>query len=168
MFPSKSDKIIVFDVGAYEGKFSIDVCKIFDNLNCYLFEPNSKKFDYLNLNFYGNKFSVNKIAISNTNTMQDFYLFSEEGSGNSLIRPTEAPSRIEKVNVVSIDEFCGINAINLIHILKLDTQGNERNCLEGAKNLLSSGAIHVIMLEIMFHDTYDTEGSFYSIENIFK
>ena len=30
LFPLKSDKIIVFDVGAYEGKFSIDVCKIFD------------------------------------------------------------------------------------------------------------------------------------------
>ena len=52
------------------------------------------------------------------------------------------------VQTQTIDNFCLKNKIDYIHLLKLDTEGNEFNILKGAENLLSENKIKVIYTEI--------------------
>ena len=53
-----------------------------------------------------------------------------------------------EVKTQTIDNFCLQNKIDYIHILKLDTEGNEFNILKGAENLLSENKIKLIYTEI--------------------
>ncbi len=52
------------------------------------------------------------------------------------------------VKTKSIDVFCRENHINHIDLLKLDTEGNEFNVLNGAKTILSENKINAIYTEI--------------------
>ena len=52
------------------------------------------------------------------------------------------------VKTQTLDNFCSENKINYIHLLKLDTEGNEFNILKGAENLLSKNKIKIIYTEI--------------------
>ena len=52
------------------------------------------------------------------------------------------------VKTQTLDNFCLENKIDFIHLLKLDTEGNEFNILKGAKNLLSKNKVKVIYTEI--------------------
>lgn len=48
----------------------------------------------------------------------------------------------------TLDNFCALNNIPKIDLLKLDTDGTEFEVLLGAKNLLSKGKIGLIYTEI--------------------
>jgi FkbM family methyltransferase len=41
----------------------------------------------------------------------------------------------EKVNVMKLDDFCNNHKISNIDLLKIDTEGHEKEVLEGALNL---------------------------------
>ena len=50
-------------------------------------------------------------------------------------------------NLSTLDLFCEREAIPNIDFLKIDTEGNELDVLEGAKKLLSGGKIKIIQFE---------------------
>jgi hypothetical protein len=70
------------------------------------------------------------------------------------------------VDVTTIDEFCGRNAIAHIDFLKLDVQGFEREVLLGAQRLLDARAVRTLQVEIMFFPFYQRQLSFYDIESL--
>ena len=72
------------------------------------------------------------------------------------IRPTAANILKEKieVNVTTIDEYCESKNINKISFLKIDTEGAEPECLEGAQNLIKQNKVDCVFTELSIGKYY--------------
>ena len=75
-------------------------------------------------------------------------------------------SKVSEIKQITIDSYVKANDIKRIDLLKIDTQGYEKECLLGAKNSLKLGIIKMLKLEIMFSNYYSKNSSFFEIENI--
>ncbi len=62
------------------------------------------------------------------------------------------PAKSEIISLTTVDEVCRADRIGHIHLLKIDTEGNEIEVLRGAKGMLKNGAIHAIQFD--FGDTF--------------
>lgn len=163
----KSKNIItVFDVGCYIGLFSKGISEIFrkKNINFHLFDPTTIADVKNNKKHF---FTYNKVAISNVNSVKDFYINSFfPSSGSSLLNITKKDffwnlSRKllclnlygkylkKKVTTMTLDKYCTKNKIKNIDILKIDVEGCEFLVLQGAQSILSK--TKVILLEILDH-----------------
>ena len=69
------------------------------------------------------------------------------------------------VNVVTLDKFCEENDIQYIDYLKLDVQGFEPQCIDGAKNLIETKSIGVLRIEITPGNFYEKSFTLYEIED---
>ena len=63
-----------------------------------------------------------------------------------------------------MDNFCKKNKLKNIHILKIDTQGNEAKVLKGSSKSIRMGIFNIIELEIIMGDYYEEYSNFYEIE----
>jgi hypothetical protein len=81
--------------------------------------------------------------------MKDFG--SESGVTNN-----QAHQIVSKLNVevTTLGVYCDSNQIDVIDILKSNTQGNGLNVLQGAGGLLKAGKIRVIGIELYFAKAY--------------
>ena len=70
----------------------------------------------------------------------------------------------KKVKIVALDDYCNINEINHIDLIKIDTQGYEDKILEGSKKILLEGKVSAIECEIMFDNVYDKYLNFSDLE----
>ena len=167
-FLKKIDIKIIFDVGAHKGEFLKSIKKLENYKKIYSFEPQKKiyeeskqlnqkyKISYLNLaisDYSGLKtLKINKKSSTST--------FSEIDSNSTwykiksfLISGNVKTSFIseEKVKTITLDDFCFENKIENIDLLKIDTEGHEKEVLIGASNLFSNQKIKYILIE--FHSS---------------
>lgn len=155
---------VIFDVGANVGEYSLEVISVFGNkMKLYCFEPSKEEaFPLLvqNLKGYENVKLYN-FGLGDKNETATLYSCRE----NSLLSSKEKSSTLssvflrrmdhlgtqmrykEKIELKRLDDFCKNNAINHIHLLKLDAEGNELNILKGAKFLIDSNSIDFIQFE---------------------
>ena len=59
-----------------------------------------------------------------------------------------------EVNVTTIDEYCKSKNINKISFLKIDTEGAEPECLEGAQNLIKQNKVDCVFTELSIGKIY--------------
>jgi len=165
----------IFDVGCFRGNFTRNIIKHESKKgirsNFFLFDPNPKVKSYLFTLLKENNVRCFNIAFDNSKSKKKFTLNQYfEASGSSLVslhkedklynftRKTfmkifqpfkKIKDYVEiEVDTQTLDNFCADNKVNYIHLLKLDTEGNEFNILKGAENLLSKNKIKVIYTEI--------------------
>ena len=170
----KKDKI-VFDIGCFRGNFTKNFIKNEKKLgiksNFFLFDPNPNVKSYLKLILENEKIKYFNLALDNSNSEKKFYLNNFfEASGSSLntvikddkkwnntrkiflqiFQPFKKIEDFSEINVQTqtLDDFCLNAKINNIDVLKIDTEGNELNVLNGAKRLLSENRINIIYTEI--------------------
>lgn len=62
----------------------------------------------------------------------------------------DSGAKTESVELVTIDEYCRGNQINVIDLLKIDVEGLEMDVLEGAKAILKEVGIRFIYTECIF------------------
>jgi len=83
-------------------------------------------------------------------------LFSFEGSGamNSLYRRQGIDHlglcsgvQEEPIEITTLDEYCRVNSVQKIDLLKIDVEGHELAVLQGARSALQRGAIKFIQFE---------------------
>ena len=65
-------------------------------------------------------------------------------------------SGIEGVQTVCVDQFCQDHSIDHIDLMKLDIQGHENLALKGAEQLIRSGDIGIIFLELNWAKSLET------------
>jgi len=170
----EKDKVI-FDVGCFRGNFTRNIIKHESKKNIksnfFLFDPNPNVKNYLSSLLKENNVKCFNIAFDNSNSEKKFTLNQYfEATGSSLdslhkedklynftrksfmkiFRPFKKIKDYIEIDVKTqtLDNFCSENKINYIHLLKLDTEGNEFNILKGAENLLSKNKIKIIYTEI--------------------
>jgi len=73
-------------------------------------------------------------------------------------------TKIEKVKVNTLDQYCKNKNIQKIDLLKIDTQGYEDKVLEGSLNTIKNNQVGVVLTEIIFDKVYDKYFSFSEIE----
>lgn len=134
---------IVIDAGAWVGDFSAYAnykgCKL-----SFAFEPSLSTYDALCKTAIlndGNIFPI-KIALSNKNGVENFYVFEENSACNRFGNACEVPQTAKKITVKTekLDTFVQSNAIERIDFIKADIEGAERNLLAGAHNVLKKFA----------------------------
>jgi FkbM family methyltransferase len=73
-------------------------------------------------------------------------------------------TKSETIDLTTVDEFCRLNHIDCIDLLKIDVEGYELNVLKGAKGMLNSRRVRFIQFEftqlnssigVFFKDFYD-------------
>lgn len=170
----------IFDVGAYKGETVLAYNNLF-NSSCkiYAFEPFIEVFqelenrtaDYNNINIYnyalGNRkgsvtFHVNNFHATNSILPTDIRANKTWKEGLM-----ETQEKIE-IPMLAIDDFVKENNIDVIDILKLDTQGSEHLVLEGAKNSISKGMIKLICAEIIVMPTYEGQKDLHEILEMYN
>lgn len=159
----------ILDVGANKGQ-SIDFfLSLFPNARIFAFEPNPILFQKLQQKYRGKSLIhlVNK-GVSNqngqlelketvtdeTSTFEDLNYESKYLERKTKILGVNKNQLVRKsywVDVIRLSDFIQEQGITDIHILKIDTEGHEYNCLEG----LFSGDIPLINFIQLEHHNDD-------------
>jgi len=155
--------MIVFDIGANVGDYSLLLSKLVGNFGkVYSFEPTLSTFQKLQERIVSSgvsNISAFQKAVFSENTIIEFNEFPDEYSvWNSLGRPQmldpNSPNNLvpivktELVETITIESFCKDYNIEKIDYLKIDVEGAESDVLQGAGQLLENKAIRFIQFEI--------------------
>ena len=178
----KTQKPIIFDVGANKGQSITRFKKIFPDCLIHAFEPIEKEFKNLQ-EMYSKDDSVilNNFAIGEKEEERDFYITVNTGNSsfNKLnlntewikIRSKEYNTTSEgytketkRTKIKTLDSYCKEKNIKKIDLLKIDTQGYEDKVLSGANEVLKNNIICAIEIELMFDNVYEKHLSFSDIE----
>lgn len=146
---------IVVDVGANDGDYSSAVMEVNGRARIFAFEPHPETYKRLSSRMSS---AQNFIAVNSAcgSVSGNFTLYDHAaGSGTehaSLHRDVierfhKGESTQHVVSVTTLDQFAVDRGIKLIHLLKIDTEGNELEVLKGAAGLLREGRIKAIQFE---------------------
>tara|TARA_B100001093_G_C26856051_1_gene1027456 strand:- start:1225 stop:2124 length:900 start_codon:yes stop_codon:yes gene_type:complete len=170
----KKKHLTFFDVGAHRGETIKEIKKYFPDAKLYSFEPFKESFDDLKeVSKLFNNSEVFNIGLSNFNGIEKLYNYIDnDNSYMSVINSTSKllpgsmtkfgykdPDKIIEIECEfsTLDKFITNKKIDFIDILKIDVQGNEYKVLEGADNIISSGGIKIIYLEILVFPFYEKQ-----------
>lgn len=156
-FHPKIDINTIFDVGANVGNITQKLNRVFPNANILSIEPEHNSYNSLSkLNRIDNIETYNLALGKETKQVKvNFDPFSERNSINS---PSEVKSDSGSIKVVNTSEFSMSKNIDVIDILKTDTEGYDLEVIKGAEPLLKENKINFILTEIRFtkHDNQHT------------
>jgi FkbM family methyltransferase len=161
----KAGEIIV-DVGASIGAFSIRSSLIVGhNGNVIAIEPEPRSFIILKSNIKINEIKniqALNIALSNKESKSILYVRKDIPYWSSLKSSMVDFNSVRGVRTTTLDKLFKELGLQRIDLLKIDTQGSEREIIEGSIGLLKNGKIR--KLEIEIHDNKDIK----YISNILK
>jgi FkbM family methyltransferase len=136
--PKKGD--IIFDIGAYNGNFSIILSRLVGKEGMvYAFEPQKEMYVYINNRI--KKYSIKNIVPINRGVFSHKTRIAVQketpNEGFSIEnRDTEGEENSEIIDLIDIDSFVKENWIKNINFLKMDIEGAEIEALEGARESL--------------------------------
>ena len=176
-----SNNPIIFDVGAHYGNSIERYMELFSNPSVHSFEPNPNVFKDLSDRFSNIKnVKLNNFAFGDLNESKLFNIFAKSDTSSFLpltesewinvrskqmgIKKNEFLKDQVSVEIKKLDDYVDQNNIKRIDILKLDTQGYEKNVFEGAKKTLEKGIIKIIETEIILDNVYNNYLTFTDIE----
>ena len=143
---------ILFDVGAYEGKWSSFCQKLYPQANFFLFEPQPGCQKIILDQNIPNSILIPK-AVSSKTTQVEFYSDSDTTSClASLHERQESDFKKHKfisltVDTITIDEIVSEYNLEYIDLIKMDIEGHELEALKGAGKSLASGMIKALTFE---------------------
>jgi len=141
--------MVVADVGANIGYYTLlAASRVGEGGVVCAFEPEPKNFAELCHNINLNKFENIRLfqkAVSGANGVAPLYISEHESGEHSLVKCRRYRLHPLMVETVSLD-----SVLDKVDILKVDTEGNEFEVIEGAKRLSGNG-VEAILLEIWQH-----------------
>ena len=148
------DEVILFDVGANVGNYSMALKEVFGEKSMiYSFEPSRKTFERLQSNIGGKtRINLYNLGFGDKNAKTLLFSNSDESGLASVYKRRLDHFNInmnksEEVEIKTLDFFCEEHKIGHIHFLKLDIEGHEKKALDGSSKMLESGAIDFIQFE---------------------
>ncbi len=157
----------IIDVGANKGQ-SIDFfLSLFPNARIFAFEPNPVLFQKLQQKYRRNplihlvnkgvssqngQLELKETVTDETSTFEDLNYESKYLERKTKILGVNKDQLVRKsywVNVIRLCDFIREQGITNIHILKIDTEGHEYNCLEG---LFSSDFPNIDFIQLEHHN----------------
>jgi FkbM family methyltransferase len=156
----------VLDVGANIGYVATDFHKAWPKATVHCFEPTEQTFQRLLANTADvPQITCHQLAVSDQDGTATFQVdnTTHGGGSNTLLhhsaefelRVSAQRFRPVEVTTVRLDTFCKEQGIDHVDLLKLDIEGAEPLALRGAKELLATSAIDVILSEVRLIPAYD-------------
>ena len=141
---------IIFDVGANDGRTIKRLRRHLDAPTIYAFEPAAATYQTL-LEETRSMSHVrgHQIALGATAGRREIYL-DPVAAVHSLNPDWGSPVGTENVEVTTVDDFMEHRGLEVIHFIKLDTEGFDLETLKGASKALSSSRIEIIQVEAGF------------------
>jgi len=144
----------ILDVGANAGIYSLAALAVQPNANVHAFEPTPEIANRLRAtaklngleHLYVHEAAVSKRA--GTAILRRFRGELGTNEGMNFVSEDGIDADGEKVQTVSLDKFCEESSIDNVDLLKVDTQGHEYAALKGAEELIRSGRIKTIFMEL--------------------
>tara|TARA_A100001388_G_scaffold217474_1_gene167979 strand:- start:166 stop:921 length:756 start_codon:yes stop_codon:yes gene_type:complete len=183
----KSEKPIIFDVGANIGQSLKQFKKLWPFSQVHCFEPQERVWEELDNSAiqFKNDVFINKFALGEENNNSKVFYNHKEYTGlsgflkvnlnsNDSISLMEAKKNNElkeyqeNFNIATLikmtraDQYINSKDINKINLLKMDVQGYEPQVIKGFGDMLRN--IEVVLTELNFYDFYEKSLSFYDIE----
>jgi FkbM family methyltransferase len=129
---------IFFDLGSNIGFFSVLAsCSVGSKGKIYSFEPTPETREYLAKNIISNNIKnvkIESLAISNV-CGKAYFDVTENSECNSIIQSDESHSRSIEIETTSIDDYCIVNNIDSVDLIKMDIEGQEYNALLGMEEI---------------------------------
>lgn len=155
---------VIFDGGANTGQSIQKYKATFPNSVIHSFEPNPETFKILKNN-WGDKNNIFLYPCGLNSRAGSFPFHATRVSeASSLLQPDPKLMKLSsqkkydfnilEVECTTLDRFCKDNQLLKIDILKLDVQGAELEALKGGIELIKSGAISLLYVEVNFAETY--------------
>lgn len=145
----------IFDVGANKGDFlKLALENVSTNdFTIHCFEPGKGTFDLLTKSSTkDNRITLNNIGLGREKSEASLY-YDVLGSGlasltkRNLAHFNKDFNDSETVIIDTVDDYCKVNSIERIHLLKIDVEGHELDVLMGAKMMFSSKSIDIVTFE---------------------
>ncbi len=169
----KKSATILIDIGAHRGFFTKAANAFFKFDHTICFEPNGAFLAHIAENNLDHDIDIENIALDSRAGVTTYYHHVDR-SMNSLVEadvtilkdefPHDDPSYITSsiVHTTTLDEYMESKKwIDSTFIVKLDTQGNELNILEGGIKTLAH--TEVCIVEHIFTTPYYSSYSFYDL-----
>ena len=147
---------IVLDIGANKGQFASWVLRNSSNLKVLSFEPNPASAAILKENIGSNlrHSLINKGASSSIKSGKIYDYSKEKGSGHASIYK-EVITEIHRsetfsetaIELTTVDHELATLSSKRVCLLKIDTEGHEKDVLMGSKILLSSKPPEAVLVE---------------------
>ena len=139
---------IIFDIGANRGRTVAEAHSSFPGAKIYAFEPVSATYELLVDSVRKNEnVETFKIALSDSPGSAEMRAVPG-GLYNKILNENDIrPETIERVPVITGDDFCMDQKIEKIDFLKIDTEGNDLKVLAGFREMISQRRIRFIQVE---------------------
>jgi FkbM family methyltransferase len=141
------ESLVIFDVGANIGEFSLACAEFFKESIIFAFEPDPKAMHCLQRNVHTrkleNRIACFPIALSNSNEKKRFYI-ATDNADSSFVKPTKTSSQYLELESMRLDDFLESADIKRVDLLKMDAEGHEPEVLSGfTKNIQNLGGVTV-------------------------
>ena len=155
---------VIFDVGANVGQTVDQIKKFFPDSFVHSFEPSPSTYAKLNehcngldgvktWNFGVGGRQATLPFIENEYSDMSSFLTPSEFSGGRVLKTTS-------VKILTLDAFAKEQNIEMVHILKSDTQGFDLEVFKGAEELMRQNRIKLVYFEFIFSKMYEGLPSF--------
>jgi len=155
------DGDLFVDIGAHVGYFSILASKLVGEKGQVVsFEPEEANFEHLQSNMALNNLSnitLFQRPVTEKIEMRTFYINSDGDGGHALWDPglfpgnerSKANPQPRNVETITLDAVLSDKVVKkLPKIIKIDTEGAEKNVLEGAQVILQEGRVPFVICEL--------------------
>jgi len=150
----RSEPLVVFDVGANEGAYSRLVRRHAPTASIHAFEPHPQTYAQLALDAAKHGYRAVNVGLSDAAGQQKIYDYADRGGTAHATLYQEVIETLHggvaaawDIQLAELDAFCRAEGIERIHLLKVDTEGNELKVLHGAREMLDAGRVDVLHFE---------------------
>jgi FkbM family methyltransferase len=141
---------VVFDVGANKGDWTNLVLGLNPSADIHCFEPIQGMFAHLKNRNFPINVHCNHAGLSSEKGSRDIFLGAQSLYARTGLKAgwgIESAGDTEKIELLTIDEYCRDKHIVQIDFLKCDVEGHEYAVFQGAKNMLENERISRIQFE---------------------
>ena len=161
---------LIFDVGSHKGELLYFFKELFPNSKVYCFEPQLDVFNtllkFIKTNKYNNVVCEN-IGLDKFNGTKYFYSLNNT-TQSTFLKVKDHKEKIKNVTdckVVRGDNYCFLENIESIDILKINVQGLELDVIMGFEKYLSKSSIKLILVEFDYSNRYEKKTTIGNLEN---
>ena len=144
---------VIWDVGAYEGEWSLLAKGIFPRARIWMFEPQQSKRTILERLSSASPQQLSYIrALCGAEAKEEVAFYQNE-TVSSVLTEWEKPSgAYEAMAMTTLDLLCNGSRVDLPDLIKLDVQGYELEVLKGASHVMDVHPPEVLVLEVSLID----------------
>lgn len=159
----------IVDVGANSGQFAAHIKRVFPQAKLFCFEPLAEAFAELQgwADRQAGRVEIFNLALGDKEGEARMFRHVEHSPSSSLLQTTEICNQLYPqtqsqdsvvVKLTTLDAALGSQSLQPEILIKLDTQGYERQVIQGATNVLKKAKACIV--EINLFQLYDRQPSF--------